>query len=369
MISINKVECAVIGAGVIGLAVARSLALQGREVVILESENAIGTGTSSRNSEVIHAGIYYPKDSLKTRLCIRGKELLYSYCSKHSIAHKRCGKLIVATNDSQIRTLEEIKEKARINGVLDMEWLNQTEVYKLEPNINAVAALLSPSTGLIDTHGLMLAYQGEAEERGAVIAFNSPVVSGVITDCGIRLGVGGDHPTELMCDTVINSGGLHAQSVAASIDGLPSHHVPETFYAKGNYFVLTGRSPFQRLIYPIPDEAGLGVHLTLDLAGQARFGPDVEWITNINYRVDPSRGIEFYDAIRRYWPELPENALLPGYSGIRPKLLGAGNPPSDFVINGPDIHGVQGLVNLFGIESPGITASMAIAEEVLTVLR
>jgi len=367
--SVNKVECAVVGAGVIGLAVARALALQGREVVILESENAIGTGISSRNSEVIHAGIYYPKDSLKARLCVRGKELLYSYCSKHGIAHKQCGKLIVATNDYQVPTLEEIEEKACNNGVLDMEWLNRAQVHKLEPNINGLAALHSPSTGLIDTHGLMLAYLGEAEERGAMIAFNSPVIKGVITNDGIRLGVGGNHPTELMCDTVINTGGLNSQTIAASIDGFPSCHIPETFYAKGNYFVLTGHSPFKRLIYPVPDEAGLGVHLTLDLAGQARFGPDVEWITEINYRVDPSRSRLFYDAIRRYWPKLPENALLPGYAGIRPKLLGAGNPPSDFVISGPNIHGVQGLVNLFGIESPGITASMAIAEEVLTVLR
>ena len=368
MTSISKVECAVIGAGVIGLAVARALAKQGREIVILESGNAIGTGTSSRNSEVIHAGIYYPKDSLKAKLCVRGKEQLYSYCPKHGIAHNRCGKLIIATNKIQLKTLEEIEVKARNNGVADIKWLDQNQVSKLEPDITAMAALLSPSTGLIDTHSLMLAYQGEAEDRGAMIAFNSPVINCFIEDSGIRLHVGGNQPTQLMCDIVINSGGLYAQNLAASIEGFPASHVPATYYAKGTYFVLSGRSPFKRLIYPVPDEAGLGIHLTLDLAGQAKFGPDVEWITEIDYQVDPFRSKKFYAAIRNYWPGLPENALLPGYTGIRPKLLGAGNPPSDFIISGPDTHGVQGLVNLFGIESPGITASMAIAEEVLSVL-
>jgi L-2-hydroxyglutarate oxidase LhgO len=364
----EKIECAVIGAGVVGLAAARALAMQGRDVIILESENAIGTGTSSRNSEVIHAGIYYPRDSLKAKLCVRGKHMLYEYCAAHGVPHKRCGKLIVATNEAQDQTLEEIKQKAWNNGVEDLTRLEKNQVLELEPDVNAVSALLSPSTGIIDSHSLMLAYQGDAEDRGAMIAFNSPVTGGRIGADGIDLKVGGQSPMTLACDLVINSGGLHAQKLAGAIEGFPSEHVPETHYAKGNYFSLSGRTPFTHLIYPVPEEAGLGVHLTLDLGGQARFGPDVEWVDEIAYEVDPSRGDIFYDAIRSYWPGLPDNSLTPGYSGIRPKLLGKGNPSSDFVIQGPETHGVQGLVNLFGIESPGLTASMAIADEVISRL-
>jgi L-2-hydroxyglutarate oxidase LhgO len=364
----EKIECVVIGAGVVGLAVARALALQGRDVIILESENAIGTGTSSRNSEVIHAGIYYPKDSLKAKLCVLGKHMLYEYCAEHGVPHKRCGKLIVATNEVQDQTLEEIKQRAWNNGVEDLTRLDKNQVLDLEPDVNAVSALLSPSTGIIDSHSLMLAYQGDAEDRGAMIAFNSPVTSGRVGPDGIELEVGGASPMTLACEMAVNSAGLHAQILAGAIEGFPSYHVPESHYAKGNYFSLSGKTPFTHLIYPVPEEAGLGVHLTLDLGGQARFGPDVEWVDEIAYEVNPTRGDIFYDAIRSYWPALPDNSLTPGYSGIRPKLLGKGNPASDFVVQGPETHGVQGLVNLFGIESPGLTASMAIAEEVVSRL-
>ena len=365
----EKVDCAVIGAGVIGLAVARAMALQGRDVIVLESEDAIGTQTSARNSEVIHAGIYYPKGSLKARLCVAGKKMLYAYCQDHGINHKRCGKLIVATNDVQSETLNEIMVKAAINGVDDMERLDRKSLLEMEPALNGVAALLSPSTGLIDTHGLMLGYQGDAEAKGAMIAFLSPVTGGEILDSGeILLNTGGGEAMSIACSTVINCAGLQAQQIAASIKGMPADHVPETHYAKGNYFTLAGKAPFGHLIYPVPEEGGLGVHLTLDLAGQARFGPDVEWIEEINYDVDPRRGDKFYAAVRSYWPDLKDDALQPGFSGIRPKLLGPGNPASDFVVSGPADHGVQGLVNLFGIESPGITASLGLAGEVQNLL-
>lgn len=365
---VDKVECAVIGAGVIGLAVARALALQGREVILLESEEAIGMGTSSRNSEVIHAGIYYDTGSLKAKLCVQGKHALYDYCESHGVPYKRCGKLIVATHDGQIDKLKALQQKARDNDVDDLIWQDQATTLAMEPALNAVASLLSPSTGLIDSHALMLSYQGDAEAHGAVIAFKAPVLGGKIMDNGIRLNVGGEAPMTLDCDIVINCGGLHAQHVAASLEGFPADQVPETHYAKGNYFSLSGKSPFTHLIYPIPEEAGLGVHLTLDLGGQARFGPDVEWVEEIGYEVDPVRGEKFYAAVRSYWPNLADNALQPGYSGIRPKLKGPGHAPMDFVFNGPADHGVQGLVNLFGIESPGLTASLAIADEAIKCL-
>ena len=364
----ERIDCAVIGAGVVGLAVARALALQGRDVIILESEYAIGMGTSSRNSEVIHAGIYYDTGSLKAKLCVQGKHALYDYCESHGVPFKRCGKLIVATHDGQLEKLKALHQKAQDNDVNDLIWQDQATTLAMEPALNAVASLLSPSTGLIDSHALMLAYQGDAEANGAMIAFNAPVLDGEIKLDGIRLNVGGEAPMALDCQVVINCGGLHAQHVAGSLVGFPAEHVPETHYAKGNYFSLAGKSPFTHLIYPIPEEAGLGVHLTLDLGGQARFGPDVEWVDDIAYEVDPQRGDKFYAAVRSYWPDLEDNALQPGYSGIRPKLKGAGNPPMDFVFNGPAEHGVQGLVNLFGIESPGLTASLAIADEALKCL-
>ena len=367
MSTYERVDCAVIGAGVVGLAAARALAMSGREVIVLEAAHAIGTGTSSRNSEVIHAGIYYAKDSLKAELCVAGKHMLYDYCTARGVAYKNCGKLIVATNRTQLETLSEIQTKAWNNGVPDLQPLDAKETLKLEPDLNATGALLSPSTGIIDTHGLMLSYQGDAEDHGTMIAFNAPVTGGAVKKGGILISVGGAEPMKLLCDLVVNSAGLFAQRLAATIDGFPEEHVPETHFAKGNYFVLSGKTPFTHLIYPVPEQAGLGVHLTLDLAGQARFGPDVEWVDEVEYSVDPARGNSFYKAIRTYWPELSDASLTPGYCGIRPKLKGAGNPASDFVIQGPETHGIQGLVNLFGIESPGITASMAIAEKILEV--
>ena len=368
MTSLENIDCAVIGAGVVGLAVARALAMAGREVVVLEATGAIGTGTSSRNSEVIHAGIYYPKESLKAKLCVSGKQLLYDYCPAHGVDHQQCGKLIVATSDTQLDTLADIKEKADNNGVPDLRHLTVTQVSKLEPDLTTKGALLSPSTGIIDTHGLMLAYQGDAEDHGTMIAFNAPVTGGNLEEKGIRLFVGGADELVLQCNLVVNCGGLFAQNVAASIQGFPREYIPESYYAKGNYFVLNRKSPFSHLIYPVPEQAGLGVHLTLDLAGQARFGPDVEWINDVEYSVNPERVDSFYNAIRKYWPALPDASLSPGYSGIRPKLNDQNHPASDFVIDGPETHGVEGLINLFGIESPGITASLAIAGHVSNLI-
>ncbi len=365
---IERVDCVVIGAGVVGLAVARALALTGREVIVLEAAHAIGTETSSRNSEVIHAGLYYPKDSLKARLCVTGKLALYDYCDRHRIPYRKCGKLIVATDEAQIETLRALEKKANTNGIFDLEWLSATEVRALEPAITCVAALRSPSSGILDSHALMLAYQGDAEHAGAILALLSPVEGGEVLAKGIALDVGGTEPMRIMAETVVNSAGLHAVKVARSIRGLPAETVPPCYYAKGNYFILSGRSPFNSLIYPVPQAAGLGVHVTLDLGGQARFGPDVEWVDTIHYAVDPRRADVFYSAVRRYWPDLPDNALMPGYAGIRPKLQAPGEPAVDFVIQGFAEHGVVGLVNLYGIESPGLTASLAIADQVVSRL-
>jgi len=361
---LDEIECAVIGAGVVGLAAARAMAIAGKEVIIIEAEDAIGTATSSRNSEVIHAGIYYSKDSLKAKMCVAGNKMLYEYCPSHGVPHQACGKMIVATDESQHETLKDLKQKGEDNGVNDLTWLTGDEARQMEPALNTTAALLSPSSGLVDSHALMLAYQGDAEANGAVLALNAPVIGGEVTDRGIVLETGGSSPMRILCRQIINSGGLFAQKTAASIKGIPTEHIPECHYAKGSYFTLAGRAPFTHLIYPVPVEGGLGVHLTLDLAGQARFGPDVEWVDEIDYQVDPRRGDDFYDAVRTYWPELADGALAPGYSGIRPKLGGPGTPAADFVISGPDEHGIQGLVNLFGIESPGLTSSMAIADAV-----
>ncbi len=361
----ERIECAVIGAGVVGLAVARTMAMAGREVIILEAADAIGTGASSRNSEVIHAGIYYPAGSVKALTCVEGKHRLYEYCESHGVAHRKCQKLIVATDSDQLDTLEGIRRNAAENGVTDLTWIERPALREMEPALRAAAALLSPSTGIIDSHGLMLAYQGDAEDAGAVIAFNTPVTGGTAAAGGaLRLETGGEQPMTLACGMVVNCGGLHAPHIAARIDGLPAEHVPTAYYAKGNYFTLGGKAPFSRLIYPVPEQAGLGVHLTLDMGGQARFGPDVEWIDEIDYEVDPRRGDVFYEAVRKYWPELEDGALQPGYSGIRPKIQAPGEPARDFVISGPEDHGVAGLVNMFGIESPGLTASLALADAV-----
>jgi len=365
----EHVDCVVIGAGVVGLAVARALALAGREVVVLEAAGAIGTETSSRNSEVIHAGIYYAPGSAKAALCVEGRSLLYRYCEEHGIAHRRCGKLIVATTAKQIAALHRILAQAAANGVHDLRLLQADAAHVLEPALRCVAALHSPSTGIVDSHGLMLAYQGEAEDRGAMLALHSPVTGGAVGADGIALDVGGVDPMRIVARTVVNSAGLMAQRVAAALRGFPPEKVPPCHYAKGNYYALSGRAPFTHLIYPVPEAAGLGVHLTLDLAGQARFGPDVEWITEMDYDVDLRRADGFYRAIRDYWPDLRDGQLLPGYAGIRPKLGGPESPASDFMIQGPAAHGVPGLVNLFGIESPGLTASLALARLVTQLAR
>ena len=369
----ETVDALVIGAGVVGLAVARALALQGHETVLLEQADAIGMATSSRNSEVIHAGIYYPSDSLKARLCVRGREQLYAYCAAHRVAHRRCGKLLVATHDAQRATLTQIQAQAARNGVTDLRWLDAGQLHELEPQLHGVGALLSPSTGIVDSHALMLALRGDVEAHGGALALRSPVLS--VDSCGPVhvVQVGGEAPMELGARWVVNAAGLWAPGLAACIHGLAAQHVPVARYAKGNYFSLSGRAPFSHLIYPVPEAAGLGVHLTLDMAGQARFGPDVEWITpdapeQIDYRVDATRALAFEAAVRRYWPDLPAGALQPAYSGVRPKLEWHGALATDFLIQGPLDHGICGLINLYGIESPGLTASLAIADEVLSRL-
>jgi L-2-hydroxyglutarate oxidase LhgO len=368
----EHIQTVVVGAGVVGLAIARALALSGREVIVLECEDAIGTGTSARNSEVIHGGMYYNQGSHKARLCVKGKHLLYDYCESHGVNHSRLGKLIVATSDEEVPTLEDILQRAILNGVNDLRYVEPDELRDLEPNTRAVRALLSPSTGLVDSHGLMLALQGDAENQGTMIALSSPVESGRVEDGKIILKVGGEAPMDLSCSELINSAGLGALKLASSLQGLADQHVPEQpkLVAKGNYFILSGKSPFSRLIYPVPFVGGLGIHSTLDLGGQTKFGPDAEWTENPDYVVDPDRAASFYESIRRFWPDLPDGALSPGYAGIRPKLRGpeAGKYLDDFLIQGPRDHQVPGLVNLFGIESPGLTSCLAIAEDVKALL-
>jgi L-2-hydroxyglutarate oxidase LhgO len=358
---VDRVDCVVIGAGLVGLAVARALALAGREVVILEAEDAIGTHTSSRNSEVIHAGIYYPQGSLKARACVAGRERLYAYCAERGVPHRRCGKLIVAADAAQLAELEAIRRRAHANGVADVARVSPTEVHTMEPELSCVAALYSPSTGIIDSHALMLAYLGDAENAGAMLALKSPLEAARVRPEGIELRVAGAEP--LLAGTVVNCAGLRAPSVARCIAGYPPQLAPRELYAKGNYYTLARRAPFTHLVYPVPEPGGLGVHVTLDLGGRARFGPDVEWVGAIDYRVDPARAQAFYAAIRRYWPGLPDGALEPGYAGIRPKISGPGEPAADFVVQGPREHGVPGLAHLYGIESPGLTASLALADD------
>ena len=350
-----------IGAGVVGLAVARRLALDGRDVIVLEATEGIGTGTSSRNSEVIHAGIYYAKDSLKAHLCVAGKWQLYDYCRSHGIPFRNCGKLIVATSDEESALLEGICQRGLANGVDDLKMITGDEAQAMEPAVRATAAILSPSTGIVDSHSLMLSYQGEAEGAGAMFAFHTPVTGGAIEGNGVRV----ETPDyTLYASTLVNCAGLHAQHVAALFDGFPDACVPPTYYCKGSYFSLTGKQPFTRLIYPVPASASLGVHVTLDMGGQCKFGPDQEWVDEIQYDVELSRADSFYAAIRRYWPALPDGALVPGYAGIRPKIQAPDEPMRDFLIQGPADHGVAGMVNLFGIESPGLTSSLAIADMV-----
>jgi L-2-hydroxyglutarate oxidase LhgO len=364
----EQVDTVVIGAGVVGLAVTRALALAGREVLVLEAAGSIGTEISSRNSEVIHAGIYYPAGSLKARLCVAGRDKLYAYCASHGVPHKRLGKLIVATSDTETALLANIRRKAEANGVTDLVSLTSEEAIRLEPALFCTAALLSPSTGIIDSHSLMLAYQGDAENVGAVFAFHAPVVGGQVLDNGIRLEVDGDDPMSLDARLVVNATGLGAVGLAKRI-GVPVDRLPGAWLCKGSYYALQGHAPFRHLIYPTPEHAGLGVHLTLDLGGQARFGPDVEWTDHIDYDVELKRADGFYGAIRRYWPDLADGALAPAYSGMRPKISGPSDPAADFRIDGPAEHGIPGLINLLGIESPGLTASLAIAEMVAEVAR
>ena len=363
----DKVDCIVIGAGVVGLAIARALALAGKEVMVLEAANAIGTGTSSRNSEVIHAGIYYASGSLKAKLCVQGKKMLYDYCAARGIGHKRCGKLIVATNESQVDQLQKIFAKAAANGVDDLVLLNRKQAQAMEPHLACVAAIHSPSTGIVDSHALMLSLQGDIENSGGYVVLNTPVDQLIRAQDAIE--VIAEDGTTLAASNVVNAAGLNAPSVARLVKGLDAKHVPPTFWAKGNYFTLAGKSPFSRLIYPVPEAAGLGVHLTIDLGGQAKFGPDVEWVDSPDdLAVDPSRGDAFYAEVRKYWPDLKTGALEAGYAGIRPKLQGSGLASADFVIQGEAVHGVAGLVNLFGIESPGLTSSLAIGELVSQML-
>ncbi|HEX6119192.1 MAG TPA: NAD(P)/FAD-dependent oxidoreductase, partial [Dongiaceae bacterium] len=337
----------------------------GREVLILEAESEIGSGISARNSEVIHAGIYYPTGSLKARLCVAGRGQLYAYCAEHGVTARRLGKLVVATSAAQVSALHALMEQARANGVDDLALLAAGEARRLEPDLSCVAAFHSPSTGIIDTHGLMLSLLGEAEAHGAALARHAPVAHGWIEDDGcVTLAIGGAAPMQVTARALVNAAGLGAQAIAQSLEGYPTARIPPLHYAKGNYFSLSGRSPFSRLIYPMPEAAGLGVHLTLDLAGRARFGPDVEWIDTLDYDVDPNRGKAFYAAIRTYWPALRDGALQPAYAGIRPKIQAPGAAAADFRIDGPEVHGLPGQVHLFGIESPGLTSCLAIADEV-----
>ncbi|MEY4514762.1 MAG: hypothetical protein RLZZ450_6884 [Pseudomonadota bacterium] len=361
MADLDRVDVAVIGAGVVGLAVARALALAGREVVVIEAERMVGSHTSARNSEVIHAGIYYPRGSLKAKLCVEGKLALYEYCRAKDVSHKNLGKLIVATRDDDLAALAGIREHAANNGVTDLEPLTAEDVHALEPRVTAVAGLWSPSTGIIDSHSYMSALKRDAEELGANVVLASPVLEGKVRDDGIELTIGGTQPTRVLCKSVVNSAGLWAPIIARKIAGIPEATIPGAYFAKGHYFTMAGKSPFKHLVYPVPVPGGLGIHVTLDLAGQVRFGPDVSWLDSVDYTFDPARAGSFYQAIRTYYPDLQDDSLVPGYTGIRPKLAPAGSPNADFVIQGPSEHGIPGLVNLYGIESPGLTASLAIA--------
>ena len=357
-------DCLIAGAGAVGLAVARALAEAGQEVLVLDSAATIGTGTSSRNSEVIHAGIYYPRDSLKARLCVAGKQALYQFCEEHEVAHRRIGKLIVAVTEAEIPKLQDYHAQAEANGVDDLQWLTAEQVRAREPAVVCAQALLSPSTGILDTHEYMFALQADLEAADGLLAFNTPVESVECLADGFRVRCGGAESTTVSAKRFVNAAGLHAPALAARTQGLDPTHVPQAFYAKGHYYSLSGKAPFSQLVYPIAEAGGLGVHVTLDMAGAARFGPDVSWVDEINYDFDDGRREDFCEAIRRYYPELDATRLNPAYTGIRPKIVGPGAAAADFVLQGPAQHGVPGLMNLFGIESPGITASLAIADEV-----
>jgi L-2-hydroxyglutarate oxidase LhgO len=366
--AVEQLDALVIGAGVIGLATARALALAGREVVVLEAEKAFGLHTSSRNSEVIHAGIYYPNGSLKARSCVAGKAALYDYCQRNAVQFRRLGKLIVATSDQEVPVLRQLHDLARSNGVDDLCWVDRSGVAALEPAVTAVCGLFSASTGIVDSHGLMRALRADAVRAGAHAIMSSRVVEGRVGVRGIELDIDGAESLTLSCRTVVNAAGLGAQQVARSIRGLRSETIPPQFLAKGHYFALAGRAPFSHLVYPTPVPGGQGIHVTLDLAEQCRFGPDVCWVDTVDYAFDASRAGAFYAAIRRYYPDLADGALVPGYTGIRPKLAPPTAPAQDFLVHGPREHGVPGLVNLYGIESPGLTACLALAEHAVALL-
>lgn len=361
----ERVDCIVAGAGVVGLAVARELAMSGREVLVLEAQDAVGTQASSRNSEVLHAGIYYPRGSLKARLCVAGRGLLYAYCAARGIQHNRTGKIIVATEQAQVRDLERYKAQANANGVDDLAWLSSSQVLGFEPEVRCVCALYSPSTGIVDSRALLLALQADVEAAGGTVVLGTAVHAVRQAGAGFEVEAAG---TRVVCRQFVNSAGLQASELARRIEGLPPERIPATYLARGHYFALQGRAPFRHLVYPVAEKAGLGIHVTLDLGGAARFGPDVQWIDTIDYRFDESRRAAFAAAIRRYYPALDESRLVPAYTGIRAKIAGPGEPPADFIVQGPGAHGIAGLVNLFGIESPGLTACLAIAQAVALAL-
>jgi L-2-hydroxyglutarate oxidase LhgO len=357
----DEIETIVIGAGVVGLAIGRALAEKGQQVLVLEAEPDFGSGISARNSEVIHAGIYYPEGSLKARACVEGRTLLYDYLKSRGLPYRQCGKFIVASQDSQIDKLKEIKMRAEQAGVFDLEWVSAADIQAQEPNVSCVAGLWSPSTGIIDSHGYMQGLLTDIETHGGQLVCHTPVVSVEVVDNGFEVTTGGEHPFSIHCKNLINSAAFGAQTIAAATKGLDPKFVPPLYYARGAYFVLAGKPVFSHLIYPVPEPGGLGVHVTLDMGGQVRFGPDVEWIDSLDYTLKPERSQSFYKAIRAYYPALEDGALLPGYTGVRPKLKAKGEGDADFLISGPSTHGVKGLVNLFGIESPGLTSSLALA--------
>ncbi len=363
----NSIECLVIGAGVVGLAIGRAIALAGHNVLVVESEGRIGSGTSSRNSEVIHAGIYYAPGSYKAVLCVRGKEMLYDYCASHDIPYLRCGKLIVAASPDEVPGLKKISANAKASGVHDIEMIDGQAATSMEPNLRCHAALISPSTGIIDSHRYMAALDADIATNGGLVSLHSNLIGAASTRTGLlaRIQDLGGETVEIACRVLVNAAGLGAQRVAQRIDGMPKSRIPKQYLAKGNYFVMNGQAPFARLIYPLPTSASLGLHYSVDLGGQVRFGPDVEWVEEVDYDVDGTRAAAFEDSIRRYFPGLTKHALWPGYAGIRPKIAGPKEPAADFVIQAPGDHGVPGLINLFGIESPGLTSSLAIAETVL----
>lgn len=367
----DRVDCVVVGAGVIGLAVAREMALQGRETILLERESSFGTISSARNSEVIHAGIYYQKDSLKAKLCVEGNRLLYEYCRSHHVSTRPYGKLIVASEDNQISDLQAILYKAHNNGVPEIKMISEDEAKALEPNLRCSAAILSASTGIVDSHGYMLSLLGGFEDAGGMVAYQSPLISakpiGSNAGGGFELEIGGVDGMKIQTKLLINCAGMSAPAVAKRIEGLNQEQISKAYFAKGNYFSLSGKSPFTHLIYPVPEPGGLGVHLTLDMGGQAKFGPDVEWLDidteeQVDYTVNPKRSEGFYAAVRKYWPDLKDSALQPDYSGVRAKIVPPNSPAGDFCFNGPKDHGLEGLFNLYGFESPGLTSSLAIAK-------